>query len=592
MPTLSPAIRSPRSLGHLFLGLAALTWSLIAFGALVRAHQAGLSCPDWPLCHGVVLPDLKMDGVVYEFGHRVLAGLVALIFAFGALQIWRDPSLKARLGRWAWAGTALLIVQIVFGGLTVLIVHRGDGDPRPATWTVATHLLLGNTFAAVALLIGLRLRLGDLDPIAVPARLRTLAIAWTLSLFAQFILGGSVAASIGGLVCTEFPTCNGGVWFPAWTGLVGLQVWHRLNAYLLLALGIALWRGGRGVPRLQQLTTVLGAGVVLQGVVGATNVLMLLRADVTTAHSAIAALLYSSTAALWWTLGAPKPRAGLLTALLCLLPLGCATQEDNLVCNGSHQLCDRRFDEVTFATAHNGMSNKDEGWTAPNQNHGLVRQLDDGIRGFMIDVHPYDGDDDSKTGQTYLCHSTCLLGSENFADAMLKMRVWLDAHPHEVITFIYEDYVPEEAMDAALAAAGMLPMCLHMAPGKAFPTLREMIDSNRRIFIMTESGGGKLAWNHGYQTFAWDTNYHFEKAADFSCALLRGKASNPLFVVNHFITNPMASVAFAQEVNVNPLLLDRARQCQSEGKQHVNYLAVDFYDVGDVVADAARLNGL
>ncbi len=271
---------------------------------------------------------------------------------------------------------------------------------------------------------------------------------------------------------------------------------------------------------------------------------------------------------------------------------GMADSTPPIFCNGFKSLCDRRLDQVVLATAHNAMSNQDEGWLVPNQDHGLITQLDDGIRGFMIDVHPYDGDDATQTGKTYLCHSSCTLGAEDFAAAMTKIRVWLDEHPHEIISFILEDYVPEAAMNAGLDAAGMLPMCWHQAEGQPFPTLRTMINSNQRIFIMTESGGGALPWNHGYQTFAWDTDYANKTPADFSCARLRGKAGNPLFVINHFITNPLASKTAATQANANPLLADRLQQCLKETKQLPNFVAVDFYDVGDLIADVAALNAL
>ena len=53
--------------------LAGAAWVLIVIGALVRAHGAGLSCPDWPLCHGQVVPDFDAR-IALEWGHRLFAG--------------------------------------------------------------------------------------------------------------------------------------------------------------------------------------------------------------------------------------------------------------------------------------------------------------------------------------------------------------------------------------------------------------------------------------------------------------------------------------------------------------------------------------
>src|SRR4051794_40129237 len=40
-------------------------------------------------------------------------------------------------------------------------------------------------------------------------------------------------------------------------------------------------------------------------------------------------------------------------------------------CNGAVALCDRRYDQVVYVTAHNAMSNADDGWYRPNQQHGV-----------------------------------------------------------------------------------------------------------------------------------------------------------------------------------------------------------------------------
>ncbi len=310
----SPAQADGLRLSRHFRVLAVITWILVAFGALVRAKKAGLSCPDWPLCLGEVVPDVKVPGVVYEFGHRALAGAVSLVFAAGAWRVWKVPSLRTIAKPWLVGGAVLLLTQIVFGGLTVLIVHKGSGDPRPETWPVATHLILGNSFAALCLALSDRLA-SNAQPL--PRRnwsptASALARLWMVSLFAQFVLGGLIAGNIAGLVCTEFPACNGGVWFPAWTGLVGVQILHRLNAYVLFVSAWALWQTTRNRAH-NQLIFALALLVTLQGVLGAVNIYSAIHTHVTTAHSAVAALLFSLTALLalrWHRSEAAQTSAG------------------------------------------------------------------------------------------------------------------------------------------------------------------------------------------------------------------------------------------------------------------------------------------
>ena len=85
---------------------------------------------------------------------------------------------------------------------------------------------------------------------------------------------------------------------------------------------------------------------------------------------------------------------------------------------GAKKLRAKRYDEVAYATTHNAMSNSDEGWLFPNQTHSLTRQLDDGIRAFMLDVH-------DKDGKPYLCHSRFFLGSRPLKDGLGELAAYL-----------------------------------------------------------------------------------------------------------------------------------------------------------------------
>src|SRR5215510_3417443 len=120
-----------RVLGLGFAGLAGATLALMVVGALVRAHGAGLSCPDWPLCFGQVLPVFDMR-IALEWGHRVFAGSVSIgLVALSALLL-RQPTLRRAHGAALGLVWGLLLVQVVLGGATVLL--------RLAPWTVTAHL--------------------------------------------------------------------------------------------------------------------------------------------------------------------------------------------------------------------------------------------------------------------------------------------------------------------------------------------------------------------------------------------------------------------------------------------------------------------
>src|SRR5687768_5664887 len=104
--------RAPR-LHQLSLALVLATWALLVVGASVRVNGAGLACPDWPLCFGEVVPPIDLK-VGFEFGHRVLAGLISLGFLALGVAIFRRRAELGRAALGAWGAAAVLLaVQIV-----------------------------------------------------------------------------------------------------------------------------------------------------------------------------------------------------------------------------------------------------------------------------------------------------------------------------------------------------------------------------------------------------------------------------------------------------------------------------------------------
>ncbi|MEI8257105.1 MAG: hypothetical protein WCJ30_15640 [Deltaproteobacteria bacterium] len=256
-----------------------------------------------------------------------------------------------------------------------------------------------------------------------------------------------------------------------------------------------------------------------------------------------------------------------------------------LACNGSPALCDRRYDQVSYPTAHNAMSNADERFYLPNQHHGLTRALQDGVRGFMIDTHYC-------SGEPSLAHGECWLGHKPLSVGLCEFTQFLDAHPGEVVTLQIEPYVTDADTVAAFEESGLIDYARYQPPGSPYPTLRQMIDDGRRLMVFVEQGSGAPSWLMPLFDYSFDTPYTFATVADFSCRLNRGARSNGLFTLNHWLSNPTSDVQWAQLANVNPVLIDRAHRCATEAGHIPNFVAVDFYDVGDLFPTVAALNGL
>ncbi len=272
--------------------LLALAWGLMVLGALVRAHGAGLACPDWPLCFGELVPRFDFH-VAFEWGHRLIAGSVTLIFAALTLGVARDPALRQVAGRPLMVAGMLLALQVVLGGLTVLHLL--------ASWTVTAHLVTGNGFTLTLLVVVLCLRdhareaAGQREPIA-PA-LRALMTAGAALLVTEIVLGGLVSSRYAGLACDRWPACTEGVFFPSLDGNPGLHLLHRLVAYALAGvLALTAWaaRDVAGLARPAALALVL---VLVQVALGVTNVLLRIPVEITALHTATAAALVLTTTA-------------------------------------------------------------------------------------------------------------------------------------------------------------------------------------------------------------------------------------------------------------------------------------------------------
>lgn len=263
---------------HLVVALVAL----VTIGGATRVMEAGLSCPDWPLCYGSVLPTAKMTIRVFlEWFHRLDAALVGLGLLLLAALTWGQRQ-QAPPAVPALAITALLlvVVQIALGALTVTQLLRFD--------IVTAHLATGLLLVALLSLLRQRLRL-TLQPLT-PDGAVILTGPWrwwpalaALLVYLQCVLGGLLASQWATGRCLRL--LQGCHWLMA----------HRLlaGAVLIAVMVLPLKAAAAAWPHpARHLAFAAGHLALLQAGLGALTLhLSLSQPLVTIAHQLGAALL-------------------------------------------------------------------------------------------------------------------------------------------------------------------------------------------------------------------------------------------------------------------------------------------------------------
>jgi hypothetical protein len=194
----------------------------------------------------------------------------------------------------------------------------------------------------------------------------------------------------------------------------------------------------------------------------------------------------------------------------------------------------------------------------------------------------------------YMCHGLCETGATSFDDTLLDIRTWLNTRPDEVVTIFIEDHDAAD-VGASVDAAGLADYLYTPVKGEPFATLGDMIRSGRRLVVMLEEGDGRpvgYPWLVNGFEFVQETPYTFPTVESFSCEKNRGDADAPLFQINHWLSGFTSLVSDAEQVNTADVLGTRVEQCRAERGLQPTFVAVNYADIGDLMAVVDRLNGV
>jgi hypothetical protein len=302
-------------------------------------------------------------------------------------------------------------------------------------------------------------------------------------------------------------------------------------------------------------------------------------------------------------------------------------------CNGSFALCELRLNEAAWAGTHNSFSASDSpGWFIANQRHDIKRQLQDGIRLFLIDPHWGIENNEGKVrtdfasekrdrnkvaksmppevlasaerlagrlgagdlkgeSDVWLCHTVCELGATKMVDSMVDIREFLEANRGEVVILFIEPYVSPQDIEKVFRQAGLLRYVETLDRDSPMPTLGELVNRNKRVIVFTEKDAdGTVPWYLDGFSFVQDTPLGATKLKQLSCDLERGDVDSPFLMINHWadVFPPRSSPN--KPFQTEKEIIRRAKECQRNRDLPVSLIAVDHYELGDLIPAVDALN--
>ncbi len=285
----------------------------VTLGGVVRVTDSGLGCPDWPLCHGQIIPPFDTATLI-EYSHRLSGSVLGLLVIATTAIAW----MRFRAHRLVWymsvAALVLVIVAGILGGVTVLtelawqyrLFHLAIAEILVACLIVAAIAGWNPYSSAPA---GASSGQGD--------SLKPLIIASLVGAFVLILSGSYMVGEGYGTSCATWPLCRGSLLPDGWAYTV-----HMGHRYIAAIVGIViLWTAWRAwVSATPQSPTRMAAASLatafaVQIVIGAFVIWNGFTADLKATHLSLATLVWVGLVSLAALIYSYRPATELGTAV-------------------------------------------------------------------------------------------------------------------------------------------------------------------------------------------------------------------------------------------------------------------------------------
>ncbi len=256
-----------------------------------------------------------------------------------------------------------------------------------------------------------------------------------------------------------------------------------------------------------------------------------------------------------------------------------------------------RLDQICQVGTHNSHVNLQEGFIYNQQIWSIKKQLNNGVRHFLLDFW-------EENGVAKLCHGTCKtlsltaragIPNKTVKSGLETIKNFLDNNPGEIVTLELENYLSAaKTYQEFQSVPGLENYILKktdyepMEHDGYWPTLAWFVKQEKRLIIFDTKGEDRYAFNTDrYMT----RNMYGTLNVDKACTLRGSERSNrQLYQLNYFAT---VAIALAQNNSIAQLRQILAT-CQEKGiiipGKTPNFLALDFTNLGEPFKYANMLN--
>ena len=283
---------------RLALSAAVTTFLLVVVGAVVRSTGSGMGCPDWPTCHGALIPPLSDTAAWIEWVHRTIAVVVGLLVLALVVVAFRSQRQTRSLVVASVAALVVTLFQAYLGKVTVDTNNAGE-------WVTA-HLATAMILLGLLTFIVVRARYPARLPERGAAQRLTLAVVFAAAcVYALLLFGAQVTATGAALVFPDWPLFNGQL-VPVLSSdpqLAALQAAHfvhrfvaALVAVVVWAVAWAVWRAVKSGRASQSVLTLVGTAAALyavQLIVGALQIWTTLAPWAVALHVGLGAAIWA-----------------------------------------------------------------------------------------------------------------------------------------------------------------------------------------------------------------------------------------------------------------------------------------------------------